>query len=119
MKISRDLLIFLAIILVSLAVPMVVKGAVQPNDYVVWVFSVQDFKMQDENLVNIEYAVGYIPIQAGSTYTYTRANLVTQINLTQPTQINSRMKTTIMDFAYSKGYNIKKIVYQDYNIVTP
>lgn len=119
MKISRDVLIFIAIILVSLAVPMIAKGAVQPNDYVVWVFSVQNFEMQDENLVNIEYAVGYIPIQAGATYTFTRANLVTQINLTEPTQINSRMKTTIIDFATSKGYNIKKIVYQDYNVANP
>lgn len=116
---TNNILVFAGIILISLAVPMLAAAAIQPNDYIAWVFPVQNFEIKGENLLDIEYPVGYIPVQGGATYTYTRTSLVTEINLTQPAQINSRMKTTIVDYAISKGYNIKKIVYQDYNVANP
>lgn len=118
MKISNELKIFVGILLISLAVP-IVTAASQPNDYIAFVFAINDFQSKDDSKLDVYYPVGYIPVTGSVTYTYTRANLVTEINLSQPTKINSLMKATIVAFANSKGYNLKKIVYQDYNVANP
>ncbi len=121
MKISNEIKIFIGILLVSLSVPILAAAQAAPNDYIAFVWDVSNFNASKGNeLLDIEYPVGYIPIVTGSpTYTYTRAYLTTEINMTQPNQINGKIKDTIMAFAVSKGYNIKRIVFQGYNVVKP
>lgn len=100
---------------------LVVSAVRQPNDYFAFVQSFENFDVSpsDDNKLDLTYNVVYIPLSASSTYTFTVSKLVTTINISQPAQINNKIQASIVNESILKGYNLKHIIMQSYNVITP
>ena len=120
MNISKRTKIIIGFILSSIIVTTIVLGATNPNDYYVFVGSMNNLKMVNENEINMSFPAYYIPVTSSATYTFTSNDITATLNTSMTVPQNLfRIKNAIKEDAIRQGFNLKKIVYQPYDIVNP
>lgn len=93
----------------------------QPNDYYAFMGGFTDIRTSatDDDKLDVTFTTYYIPLTASQTYTLTVRPVTATVNISQPAQINTKIKTAINDTANSLGYNIRKIIMQSYTVSNP
>ncbi len=118
MKIQHKISIIAAIILLIAGVSYAAMA--QANDYYVFVGSMNNIKMVNDNEIDMTFPAYYIPVTGSATYTFTSNDVTATLNTTMTANQNLlRIKNAVKEDAIRQGFNLKKLVYQPYDIVNP
>ena len=77
----------------------------QPNDYFVFASTFVDIVPSpvDDNKLDLTVTAYYIPLTASQTWTLTVRPVTATINISQPAQIQNKVKTALVDEGISRG----------------
>ena len=118
---NKNIKYLLAGILILSSIFAVSAAIRNPNDYYAFMgtFTNIETNVIDDNRLDVTFTTYYIPLTSGGTYTLTVMPITATVNISQPAQINTKIQNAIKTEAIIRGYNLRKIIMQSYNVVTP
>lgn len=119
---NNKIKILIYIIIVALGVFILpAVTAQQANEYRAFVYDekVSPYLYHNDTHSSMVLEITYVPIYPSPTYTLTAGEVVTLVDLSQPTSIQTQIVKAIKEDGESKGYAVTRIYVPSYDMKIP